>query len=251
MIKVIFFDLDGTVYYGSKLIDGADKVIKKCRESGYKVYFLTNNSTKTRKQIYEKLVKMGIECDYQEVITSGYIATLYALREKMKDVFVFGSDGLKKEFMDAGITVVEDSNAHNLIIGYDMDFKYEALTTAMNVAFNAKCIIACNKERYYPGENGILMPGCGAMVASIEWCCDRIVDYVIGKPNTLMIDMMCSQNNVMPDETIMIGDTYESDITMAHKAGSHSIYIGNNVYADTFCVKHISELLDCDFESII
>ena len=54
-LKAILLDLDGTVYYGSRLIKGADQAVEYFRDHGIRVLFLTNNSTKTRKQIQEKL----------------------------------------------------------------------------------------------------------------------------------------------------------------------------------------------------
>ena len=52
-IRAVLFDLDGTIYYGSKLIPGADRVVNKYRQEGKKIFFMTNNSTKSRKQIWE------------------------------------------------------------------------------------------------------------------------------------------------------------------------------------------------------
>lgn len=59
---VVLFDLDGTIYYGSKIIPGANETIDFFRESGKKIFFTTNNSTKTRAQIYEKLFDMSVNC---------------------------------------------------------------------------------------------------------------------------------------------------------------------------------------------
>ncbi len=75
---VVLFDLDGTVYYGSKIIPGANETIEYFRNKGKKIFFTTNNSTKTRAQIYEKLFDMGVNCKVEEVLTSGYLAALYA-----------------------------------------------------------------------------------------------------------------------------------------------------------------------------
>ena len=44
--KAVAFALDGTVYRGSKLIDGIDEVIRHCRKLGKSVFFLTNNSSR-------------------------------------------------------------------------------------------------------------------------------------------------------------------------------------------------------------
>lgn len=246
MIKAVFFDLDGTVYYGDKLIDGANDVIDLFRKRGKKIFFLTNNSTKTRKQIYDKLLGIGVDCRFEEVITSGYIAALYARKENMQRVYVFGTDNLKQELIDNGVSVCDDESACNLLIGYDADFSYEDLSKAMRVAFNANHIIACNKERFYPGKNAQLYPGCGAMVSPIEWCANRDVDYVVGKPNTLMIETVCEKNGIDKKNVLMIGDTYESDILMAKKVGCKSIYIGEDIYHDTICVKKIADIANLE-----
>ena len=104
-IKAVLFDLDGTIYYGSKLIDGADQVVDAFRRQGKEIFFLTNNSTKTRSQIHDKLLKMGLSCNEDEVYTSGYATGLYIKKQEYKDVYVFGTQALKSEFEKMGIRV--------------------------------------------------------------------------------------------------------------------------------------------------
>ena len=53
-ISAVLFDLDGTVYYGSKIIPGANAAISYFRNSGKSIFFTTNNSTRTREQILLK-----------------------------------------------------------------------------------------------------------------------------------------------------------------------------------------------------
>ena len=69
------------------------------------------------------------------------------------------------------------------------------------------------------------MTGCGAMSAPIEWCAQRESDVIIGKPNTLMVKLLCEQEKLPAERFLMIGDTYESDIRMADRAGCKSILI--------------------------
>lgn len=227
---VVMFDLDGTIYYGSQIINGANETIKFFRNNGKKVYFSTNNSTKTRKHIYDKLIRMGVDCQLDEVITSGYLAALYAKRNSMKSIYIFGSLDLVEEFEEQGIAVVQDETAENLLIGYNPEMTYKGLTSALQVALHANHIIACNKERVYPGENARLMPGCGAMTAPIEWCANRECDIIIGKPNTLMVDVISERSNIPNHRVLVIGDTYESDIAMADSAGAQSILISESQY---------------------
>ncbi|MEL3908862.1 MAG: HAD-IIA family hydrolase [Treponemataceae bacterium] len=241
---VVLFDLDGTVYYGSKLIDGANETIKFFRDAGKRIYFATNNSTKTRQQIFEKLLKIGVDCKCDEVLTSGYLAALYAQQENLQDMYIFGSENLRTEFEQMGVAYNQTETAENLLIGYNPAMTYENLTDALQVALHAKQIIACNRERIFPGENGRLMPGCGAMTAPIEWCAKRECDVIIGKPSTLMIELISKLEKTPSYRFLMIGDTYESDIAMAKLAGAKHILISKQPeYHDTEVVASIGEII--------
>lgn len=241
-IKAVLLDLDGTVYYGSKLIDGADKVVEAFRNAGKKVCFMTNNSTKSRGQICDKLLNMGLVCSREEIYTSGYAAALYARDRGYESVYIFGTGALESEFKEMGINVSDKSDV--VIIGYDMDFDYKKLTWALQVALHAKVLIACNREKHYPGENRMRMPGCGAMVGALEGSLGREVDYVVGKPNPLLLDIICNQRKLNKDEILVIGDTFESDIRMSQLYGCESIYIGTDIHKDTDRVSDINEILE-------
>ncbi len=64
------------------------------------------------------------------------------------------------------------------------------------------------------------MPGCGGMVSSVEWCSGRMVDLTIGKPNTFMLKEVSEQLGLAPEEILVVGDNYNTDIVMAGKFGS-------------------------------
>ena len=242
-VKLVIFDMDGTIYLGSKLIDGANEVINYVRSTGRKVCFLTNNSTKTRTQIYEKIRKLGVECTEKDIFTSGYTATIYLKKHSIKNVYVCGSDDIKHEFEQEGVSVATEQDAKNLFIGYDISFNYEKLTRAFHVAQKANKIIVANIDAFYPGENGVLYPGCAAMVGAIEYSIRRKSDIIIGKPNTLMLEIISLQYNVNNNEILIIGDNYESDIIMAKENDSPSILIGDSREGTT-CVQNILELLN-------
>ncbi|MGN0485580.1 MAG: HAD-IIA family hydrolase [Lachnospiraceae bacterium] len=240
-IKAVLFDLDGTIYYGSQLIEGADEVVQAFRDRGKKVFFLTNNSTKSREQICDKLRKMGLPCRKEEIYTSGYAAALYAKEKGYERVYIFGTDALRQEFAENG--VFDSKEAQVVVIGYDAEFDYAKLTDALQAALHADTLIACNKEKHFPGEHAKRMPGCGAMVGALEGSLGRTVDDVVGKPNPLLLDIICKQQNLNKDEILMVGDTYESDIQMAKEYGCSSVYIGEE-YVIGHQVSEIREILN-------
>lgn len=241
-IRAVLFDLDGTIYYGSQLIPEADQVVEAFRRAGRQVFFMTNNSTKNRQQIQEKLENMGLPCKKEEIYTSGYAAARYAQTKGYHSVYICGTNALKEEFGEMGIQTSPEADV--VVVGYDMEFNYDKLTDALQASFGAKAIIACNKEKHYPGEGAKRMPGCGAMVGALEGSLGRPVDYVVGKPNPLLLDIICEQQHLTKDEIMVIGDTYESDISMSDQYGCKSIYIGDEVHENTVTVSNIGEILD-------
>lgn len=247
-IKCVVFDLDGTIYCGSKIIRGANETINFFRQHNKKIYFATNNSAKTRLQVFLKLKNMGIDCSLEEILTSGYLAANYVLQQQFDNVYICGTEELKKEFQKLGLVSKNTGYYDSLVIGYNPKLSYEDISKAVNVALSAKKMICCNKERLFPGHNSNLMPGCGAMVSAIEWCSNRKCDVVIGKPSIKMLEIVKSLACCNNSQILVIGDTYESDCKMAIDFEAKAILVNRNKdvqYDDVVSIekiKNVSEL---------
>ena len=57
-LEAIFLDLDGTIYLGSELIDGALDFLNRCEKRGIKRYFLSNNSSRSVEQYVSRTGKI-------------------------------------------------------------------------------------------------------------------------------------------------------------------------------------------------
>lgn len=243
-IKLVVFDLDGTIYNGDQMIENADLVVKYFRKQNKVVRFGTNNSTKSRDAIAAKLNKMGISCTPEEVITSSFLAAEYVKQERLDRCFVFGTEGLISDLTEHGIDVCEEEQAENLVIGFSRNLDYEYLSQAFRVARKAKRIVACNLDRSYPTGDGKTYPGCGLIVSAIEWCANRKSDIVVGKPNTYMLRYLQQVEKVSASEILCIGDSEETDGGMAEAFGSPCCVVGiQNKHNDVVYVKTICELI--------
>ena len=69
-IEAVFLDLDGTIYLGSTLIEGASDFLSRLDERGIKRFFLSNNSSRSVAQYLMKLHKLGIVASEEEVLLS-------------------------------------------------------------------------------------------------------------------------------------------------------------------------------------
>jgi len=80
--KVYLLDMDATIYLGDELIDGAKTFLEEIKKKDKKYIFLTNNSSKNKKDYVIKLNKLGIDATKEDVFTSGEATTMYLKKEK-------------------------------------------------------------------------------------------------------------------------------------------------------------------------
>lgn len=241
-IKCVIFDLDGTIYFGKELAHEANKVIETARKKFKNVFFITNNSNQSRKQVYERLITHKVDAELDEVINTSYALAKYLSDNKYKEVYCLGTEALANEISGYGITT-DSKSPQAIVIGYDKDFNLMKLEDAINV-FNENCkIIVASKERTYPRTFDIISPGAGPIAAAFEHSVGKECDLVIGKPNSFMLELVTLNLNIKPDEILVIGDSYEIDVQLAKNFGAKAILISNKKPMDNECVT-IKQLKD-------
>ncbi len=221
--KAVVLDMDGVVWRGKTVIEGAAEAIERMKAMGADVFYLTNNSTKTRGSNVDKLAGMGIPAKEKDIYTSGLAAVRY-LRENFGkgSVYVVGSDDLKRWFEAEGFGVREDENVDFAVVGLDRQISYERIGKAMNaIKENGAKFIATNDDATFPMENGEL-PGAGVMVASVETAAGKKPDVVLGKPNTYLLEMIAKDCGCSPEEMIIVGDRLETDIACGNRFGANT-----------------------------
>jgi len=220
-------DLDGVVYHGNQLIDGAADAIRIFRDRGKTIGFLTNNSTKGSREIAQKLNQLGIDCSEREVCTSMDATVDFMSRsEKYKrmSIKVLGSGEFKTKLSKNSLNVVDSEEFECLVVGMDPQFTYETVAKVLNPLIKGCAFIVCNEDGFYP-SNGVWMPGCGALVGALRGSSGRIPDEVVGKPNPLFLKNFVDQLDGDLSKTLVIGDSLESDVWMAKSVGVPSIWI--------------------------
>ena len=226
-IKCYLLDMDGTIYLGNELIEGAKEFLQKLKEKNIKYIFLTNNSSKNKDRYVEKLNKLGIEAVREDVFSSGEATTIYLKKKKAgAKIFLMGTKDLEDEFINAGFELVRGRNQKIdfVVLGFDTTLTYEKLWIACEYIANGVEYIATHPDFNCPLENGKFMPDAGAMMAFIKASTGK-EPTVIGKPNRHIIDAIIEKYDLKKSELAMVGDRLYTDIRTGIDNGLPSILV--------------------------
>ncbi len=229
---VIVFDLDGVVYLGDTPIPGAVEALNGLAAQGHSLWFLTNNSTRSRRDYAEKLSRMGIPTTPEQVMTSSYATALYLKEQGAagKTVYVVGERGIGEEMTNAGLRVLPDETegpADYVVVGLDRNLTYDRMARAHEKIRQGARFVATNRDATYPMEVGEI-PGGGAMVVFLEYS-TRVTPVTIGKPEVGMWERILAVSGVQPSEALMIGDRPETDIMGAKRVGLRTALVLSGV----------------------
>ncbi|QJD97198.1 HAD-IIA family hydrolase [Mucilaginibacter robiniae] len=215
----LMIDMDGVIYAGETLIEGADIFIKQLLDEQIPFTFLSNSSQKTRRESVEKLENLGISVTEQHIYNSA-MATGTFLKDQYPGctAFVLGVGGLLGSLEQNGIKIV-NSEPDFVILGEGHEFTLPMVLTAVDMILAGARFIATNRDPS-PRKAGWNNLGIAATAAMIEEA-TGIEAFVIGKPSPVMMRSASRYMELEPSQTTIIGDTMETDI----KGG---IYMGFN-----------------------
>ncbi len=222
--EAFLFDLDGVVVYlGNEPLPGAKESLARLRAAGKQVRFLTNNPRPTRKRVAQKLVGLGVQAYPEEVVTSGRATALYLRENELGSAYVVGSRGLASEIEEVGIEVVDQGPCEAVVVGADEHVSYAHIRQAARWIFDGARFVATNADGSFPSPRGPL-PGTGAIVEAVRATTER-EPVVVGKPFPAMFEMAFKTVNAGRDRMVMVGDSPETDIEGARRAGIASVLV--------------------------
>ena len=223
-IRCFLLDMDGTIYLGDQLIEGTHAFLQAAKQSGRKVLFLTNNSSKNGETSLRKLSLMGIDAGPEDVLTSGQAAAQTIMqRYPGKKVWVMGNDLLKEELCSLGLPVVE-REPDIVLTAFDTQLTYQKLWDCCDYVRQGLPYIATHPDFNCPTETGF-MPDLGAMTELICASTGRRPDRVIGKPERDIFACASARTGVPLSQCAMCGDRLYTDIAAGQKQGLFSILV--------------------------
>ena len=225
----VLFDLDGVFYVSNQAIDGGQKLIDSLRNKSIPFRFLTNTTTKTRKDICEKLGDIGLQVKENEIFSAAYIGINYLRsigsppcyllihEEIYSDYSEFDSHNRRPEF------VVVGDRGHN--------WNYDDLNKGFRYLMEGAGLIALHKGRYFQTSDGLEID-IGAFVAGFEYSSGKTA-VSLGKPNPLFFQTVLKDISMKSEEVIMVGDDLINDIGGAQKTGIEGVLVRTGKFRES------------------
>ncbi|XP_017863829.1 PREDICTED: glycerol-3-phosphate phosphatase [Drosophila arizonae] len=247
----VITDCDGVLWVYGNVIPGSPETINYLKGMGKSIYFCTNNSTKTRKELLMKGIDLGFNITEEGIIATAHAAASYLKNRNFdKRVYIIGSPGIAQEldavgikhtgvgpdvmkaplgeFMAKHLTVEPDIGA--VVVGFDEHFSFPKMTKAASYLSDPKCLfIATNTDERFPMP-GMVVPGSGSFVNAIRTCAER-EPIVIGKPNPAICQSLIKQKKIIPSRTLMIGDRANTDILLGYNCGFQTLLVGTGIHS--------------------
>ncbi|PVD34041.1 hypothetical protein C0Q70_05303 [Pomacea canaliculata] len=239
------FDCDGVLWDGKGVIPGSPETIAKLKALGKRVFYVTNNSSKTRKEYVLQCQKFGFDATEEEFASTSYVSALYLKNLDFKDkVYVVGNPAMATELDACGIKYTGigpdplhgnlddwlkmelDPQVKCVLVGFDSHLSYMKIMKAATYLQNPDCLfLATNEDTHLPVNNcPIRIPGTGTMVKAVAWPAQR-EPVVMGKPEPSMFEVLRKTHGLDPARTVMVGDRLNTDIGLAKVCGLKSLLV--------------------------
>lgn len=216
-------DMDGVIYRGKQLIPGAEAFIARLLDDNVPFAFLTNNSQRTRRDVATRLGRLGIDVTEQHIFTCAMATARFLAAQKPGGTaFVIGEGGLLQALHTNGYAIVDDDPDY-VVVGEGRTFNMEIVEAAVRMILRGSRLIATNLDPNCPTSQG-LRPGCGAIVAMLE-AATGLKAFSVGKPSPVMMRAARKELGLATADTIMIGDTMETDILGGVSMGYRTVLV--------------------------
>ena len=218
-LRAVLLDMDGVLWRANQVLPGVAEFSAFVQQHQIAFVLATNNSTKTVESYVDRLNRVGVPAQPEQVITSAAATAHYAVETPL---YIIGETGLHETLAARGYHE-DPARAEVVVMGMDMQLTYEKLKIATLRIRAGADFIGTNGDRTFPVPEG-LVPGNGSLLAAVQTATD-VDPVMIGKPGKFMYDVALQRLGTTAQQTLMIGDRLETDILGALQAGLPSALV--------------------------
>ncbi|KAI4326085.1 hypothetical protein MLD38_031433 [Melastoma candidum] len=248
-VDAFLFDCDGVIWHKNVLFDGVAATLHFLRLMGKRLFFVTNNSNRSRRQYSERFESHGISVSEEEILSSSYAAAMYLAINNLpsdKRIYVIGpggiledlklvgyngfegpDDGMSTEEPKSGDSLEDHSNVGAVVLGFPK-FNHDNLEyAALCMRNNPECLfIAANNTGIRSFLETQQLPDANAVTTALGSSHSiKMKPILVGKPSTFIMDIIRQRCDISCSRMCMVGDTLRQDIAFGKNTGCKTLLV--------------------------
>jgi HAD superfamily hydrolase (TIGR01458 family) len=222
-VSGVLLDIDGVLVVSWKPIPGAVEAMRRLREMGPAIRFLTNTTSRSRADVARLLRDAGISVDDDEILTAAVATAAYLARNYPNARCLLLNEGPQDDLGDVEL-VIPGEPADVVVVGSaGPSFSWEALNLAARTLVDGADLVAMHGTASWMTDRGLSVDG-GAYSAALERA-TGCRPTVVGKPAPTMFREALASMRVEATDAIMVGDDLANDVLAAQKTGLHGVLV--------------------------
>ena len=229
----VLFDIDGVLVTSWKPIPGAAETLRILNKHQIAGSYLTNTTTRTRKQIAELLSEAGMRVTADEVITAAALTAEY-IRQTYPGArcFLVNSGRIAEEDM-RGIDIVYSSDFSGprapetpdvvLLGGAGPEYSHLTLSWVYDWMAQGVPVVAMHRSTAWTTTDGVRID-TGMYLFGLEEGSGRKATAV-GKPAPAGFLAAAGRLGVDPEQMYMVGDDLNNDVLAAQVVGMTGVLV--------------------------
>lgn len=222
--RVVFLDRDGTLALSGEPLPGARRFVEALRHRGARLFVMTNNSSKTRRQHLASLGRCGVPVGDDEILLSTDVAAEYLAKSGLRRVYWVATDEVGAYLQTEHGLEFESEEPAAVLLTYDTTLDYAKLSAVTRHLQRGVRYFATHADLVCPTVGGPL-PDVGTFIELLRLATGRTPEMVFGKPSRAMVDAGLARVGGEYRDAAVIGDRLYTDIALAEGTDMLSVLV--------------------------
>ncbi len=227
MATAVMLDIDGVLTVSWRALPGAVDTVRWLEDHRYPVRYVTNTSSKSRREIAGLLAGAGLPVDESVILTAVTGAARY-LHDHYPDTpcLVVNEGDLHDDLEGVQLTGVDQADAPAGVVllgGAGPSTGYTEFNSAFVLATEGVPLVALHRNTRYQTSDGLALD-MGAFLVGLEAASGATV-IVVGKPAVAFYQAALDDLGAPPETTVMVGDDIGSDVLGAQALGITGVLV--------------------------
>lgn len=220
-LRGLLLDLQGVLYHEGEAIPGAVAAMRALGRRGLALRYLTNTTTRPRREIVERMRRLGFDVEPEQVFAPALAAARLLRQEGVRRIHLAAPAGLAEDL--AGFERVDERPEAVVIGDLHTGFTFERLDALFRMLQGGARLVALHRNRFCRRGTELALD-LGPFVAALEYAAETEA-LVVGKPAEPFFAGAVEDMGLERGEVVMVGDDLVADIGGALAAGLKAVQV--------------------------